>query len=109
MIIKENLVIETGTDFSSTISLKDSIGNSLNLTGYTANSQMRKWYTSNSYVSFTTNTLDTTGNIILTLTSTQTANISYGRYVYDVLLKDNSNNISKVAEGIVIVNPSATQ
>ena len=41
----------------------------------------------------------------LNLTSTQTAAITAGRYVYDVFLTDSSNTVTRVVEGIVTVTP----
>ena len=49
------------------------------------------------------------GRIILTLSSANTANISAGRYVYDVVIKDtNTNGVTRVLEGIVNVLPRVT-
>ena len=42
MAAKANMIIEQGTDFSSTITVQDSSGNITNLTGYTAAAQIRK-------------------------------------------------------------------
>ena len=44
MAAVSNLYIDQGADFSTTISLSDSNGNILSLTGYTALAQIRKTY-----------------------------------------------------------------
>jgi hypothetical protein len=44
----------------------------------------------------------------MSLPYANTANISAGRYVYDVVIKDSSNNVTRVLEGIVNVLPQVT-
>lgn len=108
MAIKANLIIDQGTDYSTTIMLTDVDDNQVSLTGFTANAQMRKTYTSSNSVAFTVTLNESFGEVILSLTDTQTANIVAGRYVYDVVLT--SNNItSRVIEGIVTVTPRVTR
>lgn len=107
MATKANLVIDQGSTFSTDLTLKDENGDSLNLSGYSANSQMRKWYTSsNATAIFTTNVAN--GVISLSLTANQTGSITAGRYVYDVEITDGSS-ISRVVEGIITVTPQVTR
>jgi len=108
MATKANLVIDQGATFSADLSLTDDNGDVMNLNGYTANSQMRKWYTSSNSVAFTTDINVTAGSITLSLTATQTSNLVAGRYVYDVEVTENGV-ISRVVEGIVTVTPNATR
>jgi len=108
MAIKANLIIDQGTDYSTTIMLTDVDDNQVSLTGFTANAQMRKTYSSSNSVAFTVTLNESLGEVVLSLTDTQTANIVAGRYVYDVVLT--SNNItSRVIEGIVTVTPRVTR
>jgi hypothetical protein len=44
----------------------------------------------------------------LSLNSANTANIAAGRYVYDVVIKDSANTVTRVLEGIVNILPSVT-
>jgi len=46
---------------------------------------------------------------LLALTDTQTANLTAGRYVYDVVLTDSANVTSRIVEGIVTVTPRVTR
>ena len=50
MAIKANLIIDQGTDYSTSINLTDDDGNIVNLSGYTANGQIRKTYSSSNAV-----------------------------------------------------------
>jgi len=110
MATKANLVIDQGTTYSATLNLTDENGDPLNLNGFTANSQIRKWYTSSNSVAFTTSINVSSGEITLFLTSNQTSNLASGRYVYDVEITETSTNtVSRIVEGIVTVTPEVTR
>jgi len=108
MATKSNLVIDQGATFSTDLTLTDENGDALNLNGYTANSQLRKWYTSTNSVSFSTTTNNSIGVVTLSLSSNQTAALTAGRYVYDVEISDGTT-ISRIVEGIVTVTPNVTR
>jgi hypothetical protein len=109
MATKANLVIDQGSTFSTDLNLSDENGDVLPLSGYVANSQIRKWYTStNAAATFTTSINVDSGSITLTLTANQTSNLVAGRYVYDVELND-GNEVSRIVEGIVTVTPQVTR
>ena len=108
MATKANLVIDQGATFSASLNLTDENGDVLNMNGYSANSQIRKWYTSTNAVSFSTSINTDAGTITLELSSDQTANIASGRYVYDVEINDGAT-VSRVVEGIVTVTPNVTR
>lgn len=108
MAIKANLIIDQGTDYSTSITLTDDEENVIDLTGYTANAQIRKTYSSSNSVTFTTAITPAQGVITLSLTDSQTANIVPGRYVYDVILTA-SGTTSRIVEGIVTVTPRVTR
>jgi hypothetical protein len=109
MATKANLVIDQGSTFSTDLNLSDENGDILSLSGFTANSQIRKWYTStNAAATFTTSINVDSGSITLTLTANQTSNLVAGRYVYDVELND-GNEVSRIVEGIVTVTPQVTR
>lgn len=106
-----NIVINTGTTFSQTYTLENINTNSLlNLTGYSVSAQMRKHPAATGVTTFTANVTDVTGGQVnIGLTSTQTASLKSGRYVYDVLVTDSSGNRDRVVEGMVIVSQGATR
>lgn len=109
MAIKANLIIDQGTDYSTSINLTDDDGNIVNLSNYTANSQIRKTHSSSNAVTFGITLQSSNGVVLLTLTDTQTANLTAGRYVYDVILTDSGNVTSRIVEGIVTVTPRVTR
>lgn len=108
MAKKQNIVVDQGTSFNTTISMYADDGSVLNLTGYTCSSKIKKSYTSINSISFATSISGNDGIITLSLTPEQTANVSYGRYLYDVELIDSSNNVTRVIEGIVTITPQVT-
>lgn len=107
MASKANLVIDQGSTYSVSISISNSDGDPLNITGYSSRAQLRKHYTSSNAVTFQTSL--STGEVGLSLTSAQTALLTPGRYVYDVELIDSSNNVTRIVEGIVTVTPEVTR
>lgn len=105
-----NLVINSGVDFSQSFFLEASNSSTFDLTGYTASSQLRKWSGSISYVEFTTAISDpSNGEIVISLTSQQTTAIKPGRYIYDVIITSNLGIKSKVIEGMVLVREGVTR
>jgi len=107
-----NLVINSGSDFSQSFTLEEIDGNTLlNLTDHQVNAQMRKWSGSSSAVNFTASIEypPTDGKIIIALTSTQTSNIKPGRYVYDILITNSFGIKNKVIEGMVLVREGVTR
>jgi hypothetical protein len=107
-----NLVINSGTDFSQSFTLEGSYNNSpLNLTGYTVTAQMRKWSGSSSAVTFETSiqSPSTDGRILIYLPYTDTTNIKPGRYVYDVIITDSYGIKNRVIEGMVLVREGVTK
>lgn len=49
------------------------------------------------------------GKITMAINSANTANITPGRYVYDVLITSGSSVKTRIIEGIVTVLPSVTR
>jgi hypothetical protein len=110
MAIKANLVIDQGTDYSTSITLTDDDDNVVDLTSYTASAQMRKTYSSSNAISFSTTLYGETGIVQLQLSANQTANIVPGRFVYDVMVHETVTDVrSRIVEGIVTVTPRVTQ
>lgn len=104
-----NLVVEQGATFTASVILNDNTGSAQNLQGYTANSQMRKSYYSSNATTFTAAITDASnGEITISLTAAQTANVKAGRYVYDLIVS-NSVVTTRVVEGIVTVYPEVTR
>lgn len=110
MAIKANLVIDQGADYQTSLNITDDDGYPVDLTGYTGVAKIRKHYTSTNAVSFTVTITANTGNVALSLTALQTANIVAGRYVYDVKVTDtDANTVTRLVEGIATITPQVTR
>ena len=110
MAAKANIVVDQGSTFATFLNLTDDDGATIDLTGYQARGQIRRWYTSSGYVSFiVTVPQPNTGNIYISLNANTTASMDAGRYVYDIETVDNANNITRVVEGILTVTPEVTK
>jgi hypothetical protein len=107
MATKANLMMDQGATFSVTINITDDNGLPLDLSGFTASSQMKKWYTSSNSVTFNTTINTQAGFIVLELDANLTSFIVPGRYVYDVDITDGIS-ITRVVEGLVYVSPGVT-
>jgi hypothetical protein len=107
--LKANIVIDQGTDFSTSINVTNDDGDIVDLTGYTAAAQMRKHYTSSNSHNFTTSISAEQGIVTISMTANTTAAITAGRYVYDCELTSSSNAVTRLVEGIVTVTPQVTR
>lgn len=106
------LYLDQGSTFNSVINLTDDVTNAVvNVYGYTITSQMKRSYYSASITANITCTITDTSNgeVTLSMTAANTANIKPGRYVFDVKSKDSSNVTSRLLEGIITVTPQVTK
>ena len=110
MAIIANLYIDQGTDFSVTVDVTDSAGDVLNLSGYTADAQIRKLIVHQLSVRHLLLVFQKfAGQVTLTLTDTQTTALSAGRYVYDLNIESSGGSVTRVIEGQAIVTPGVTR
>ena len=104
------LNIEQYATFSTTVNVEDSQGGAVNLSGYAAASQIRKSYYSSSANNFTATVTGTAnGEITISMTAANTANLTPGRYLYDLVITAPTGVKTRVVEGIVNVLAGVTQ
>lgn len=104
-----NIVIEQGTDFSATFTIRNADNSYLNLLGFTAESNMKKSYYTSSSVPINVEFIDRSRGVIkLSLPSSVTSTLAAKRYVYDIVLTSPSNVKTRVIEGIATVTPGVT-
>jgi len=112
MATVRNIVIDQGTTFNLSITITDFTDSPINLTDYTLRSQMRKSYYSNTFTEFSiTSPNPTNGEIVISLSAEQTSSLRHGRYVYDIEITGPApeNEVTRIVEGIVTVNPEVTR
>ena len=104
------LIIEQNADFTTTITVNDGTGAAQNLTSYTAAAQMRKSYYSSTANNFTVAISNAAnGEITMTMTAANTANLTAGRMLYDLLITSPTSVKTRVVEGIATILPSVTR
>jgi hypothetical protein len=107
-----NLVIHTGTDFEQTFVLEDDQTDSLlNLTGYSACAQLKRYESSSKTVDFVVGFENnrTTGRVIVSIAATVSSTIKPGKYFYDILLNSPTGTTTRVVEGTVLFKKSVTR
>jgi hypothetical protein len=109
MSIKANLVLDQATSFRTTLNIRDNDGNIVDLTGYTGSAEMKKHFLSSTFYTFTVILNIQQGSVSIDMTHIQTSAIPDGRYVYDVLLRDNNGYFIRIMEGQVDVRPKVTR
>lgn len=71
---------------------------------------MRKSYYSTSYDTITsTVTSNANGEITLSMTSSNTSNLTPGKYVFDLMVTAPTTMKTRVVEGVVVVSPGVTK
>lgn len=104
------LTIQQGATFTTTITISDSSGAAANLVGSTGKAQIRKSYYSTTAYDFTvTIPSPTSGEMVIEMSAANTANLSPGRYVYDVILVNAGNEVTRLFEGTAAVTPGVTR
>jgi len=104
------LTLEQGASFTTTVTVNGSDGSPTNLTSYTAAAQMRKSYYSTTANNFTVTVSNAAaGELTMAMSAANTANLTPGRAVYDLLITSPTNVKTRVVEGIVTILPSVTR
>ena len=104
------LTLEQGANFTTTVTVNGSDGSPTNLTSYTAAAQLRKSYYSTTANSFTVTVSNAAnGELTIAMSAANTANLTPGRYVYDLLITSPTSIKTRVVEGVVTILPSVTR
>lgn len=104
-----DLFVEAASDFQASLTLNDVYGVPYDLTDYTVSGSIKKsYFSSRTYATFDITTGNPQAGIInISLTNTDTANLSHGRYLYDIVISTGGTK-TRVLEGFVIVDPAVT-
>ena len=106
----QNITIDQDADYTETLTVKDSTGTVVDLTGLTITASMRKHHLSVTKTDFTTATVSATaGTCTITLTDTVTAALNEGRYVWDFVTTTSGGIKTRRIEGRVTITPSVTR
>lgn len=111
---KQDIYIESGATWSLTFTWRDSNGNPINLTGYSARMQIRPGVEAEATIASLTDGSGLTlggaaGTIVATLSATATAAITATTGVYDLELQDGDGVVTRLVEGAVTISPEVTR
>ena len=103
----QNITIDRGATFSTTVTITDTTGSGIDLTGYTVTAKLRKHYDSANAIAFTTTANVTAATITITLSANTTTTMDSETYVYDMKIANESSTI-RVIEGLARVTGEAS-
>lgn len=106
------LYIDQGATFTNVINITDDTTNAyVDISDHTAISQLRRsHYSANISANITcTITNAANGELTMSMTADETANVKAGRYVFDVKLADANNVTSRILEGMITVTPQVSK
>ena len=104
-----NLVLDQGCTFEKVITAQNSTSGNVTISTGTCAAKMRQSFNSSNNVTVLT-TAVAGSNVTLSLTASQTAAVSAGKYVYDVEYTQSGGTIvERLAEGIITLSAEATK
>ena len=104
-----NLTIEKGTSFEATFNVLNADSSVFLLSNYTATAKIRKHSTASNPKSFSTTITVQTGEIKISMGSTNTDDLSAGRNYYDVIITHSSTGkVTMVFEGAALVKDTVS-
>lgn len=103
-----DIYIDQGDNFNKIVTLKDSDGNLIDLTGFTFAANLRQYYNSTKDFSLSVEVYGTpvNGQLRLFMTNAATTLLTAPRYVYSVRATSGSTVI-RVLDGQVLITPVA--
>jgi hypothetical protein len=104
------LNLDQGADFSFDMTITNDDGTAKNVSGYTFASSMKKsYYSSNVAANLTATIMNSSNGLVrFAITAANNSSIKAGRYLFDIKQTDGSNNITRIVEGLITVNPGIT-
>ncbi len=104
-----NLTVDKGTDFTVSLKIKTD-GSAVNLSGYGFSCVMRKHYSAAVGYGISVSVVNpsTSGVVKLQLHKSVTSAIPVGRYVYDLLITNPIGDVTKSAEGNILVKGTSS-
>ena len=101
--------MDQGATFEKVIYAQNSAGGNVTISTGTCAAKMRQsTYSGNNIHTFSTS--ESGSNVTISMTATNTANVSAGQYVYDIeYTQSDGTTVERLAEGVVTVSPQSTK
>tara|TARA_B100000945_G_scaffold312520_1_gene307173 strand:- start:168 stop:503 length:336 start_codon:yes stop_codon:yes gene_type:complete len=107
--IPVNIVVDRHANFDVTFFITNKDGTALNMTGYTGEANFKTSHASANAVAVPLVFVNrTSGEIGISMNSTETGALDRRRYVYDILLTAPTGYKTRVIEGLVEVTPGVS-
>lgn len=103
-----NLIIHKGTSFEETFSLTAEDEQGLNLTNTSAIARLKKHPTAGIAYTFSTTITIAESTVKISMPAATTALLPSGRCYYDITIYQSSGYVTKVVEGNVLVEETAS-
>jgi hypothetical protein len=104
-----NIVADQGATFNLNFTVATD-GTPWNLTGYTFAMQVRRsTNSSTALLNITSATMNSSGNVAVTVSATTMNTVPPGRWVYDIELTSSGGQVTRILEGRFIVKAQVTQ
>ena len=105
----ENFELDQGATFIKTFTAKNTAGGNVVISTGTTSAKLRQsTYSGNNIHTFSTS--ESGSNVTISMTATNTANVSAGQYNYDIeFTQSDGTTIERLAEGIITVSPQSTK
>ena len=107
-----DILIEQGATYRQEFIWKDSEGEAIDLSGYTARMKIRQLKTDNVIVSLTSGSgiqLSSGGSIIVSISATDTEMLPLCRARYDLELVNGSGTVTRLLQGFVTISAEVTR
>jgi hypothetical protein len=108
-----DIICEQGTTFTRVVTYNDADGNPVNLTSYTARMKVRSSRGAEGFYMTLINTrgisLQSNGEIEITIPATSTARVPSGSYRYDLEIVSTSGVVTRVIEGEFRISGEVTR
>lgn len=103
-----NILIDQGSTFTLSVTASNTDGTLMNLAGYTAESYMRRSWSSSTAYQINATITGSTGNIALYMSPTASAAVPAETYVWDVRVYSGAT-AHRILQGNATVDPSVTR
>lgn len=106
MSLYKTFTLHAGSTFCETLDFVDNSGIPINFSNYEIKSRMAESGYVDSFININTEIVNyTQGKIKLSLSATETSNISPGRYLFELVIIDQYSVVTNLIHGIIDVIP----
>ena len=105
---KQNLYVQQGADFSTSLNILADDGTAINVAGYLFGGSIRKHvYSANVSAVLSISVPDSANGVVsVGLSGAASSNLEQGSYLYTVNMKDTSNTVTRILDGQLNISPS---